>query len=288
LFIFSKSDFLTEEFNNLSDHENLKAENEFLKMKLMLENGAQFGKANDDSQVSPRMENEFLNYIAEFERQSQNPKYITVYDRIKKPTHFKPVAEIADDDIETAWEELSEYLGKYRIYLDACSPNISTRELYRFATEELFKQEMSDMNIPGMNTNFIYDEFYPDPIYDNSRMVQQDLFGDVFRKDDLFYKIHYPETGFAFNDKLFDSRQPYIDMINRFKSAFDEIELNECLVENCVVENDVCKIAGNYSASAVSGNDKTLFQGNYSVELEIGEFGYWDFKKIIIEGFNPQ
>jgi hypothetical protein len=277
-----------QEFEDLSEEERLKAENEFLKMKLMLENGAQFSKPNEDSEISPQIENEFLNYIAEFEKQSQNPKYISVYERIEKPTHFKSVAEIPDDEIATAWEVLSEYLGKYGICLDVCSPNISIRELYRFATEELFKHEMNDMSIPGMNTNFIYDEFYPDPIYDNSRMVQQDLFGDIFRKGDLFYKIHYPKTGFVFNGKHFNSREPYIQLINRFKSFFDEIKVNECIVDNCVLVSDICKVSGRFISTATLGTYKKIFQGNFFVELAIGEFGYWDFKRIQINGFNPQ
>ena len=88
----------------LNNEEALKAENDFLKMKMMLERGAQFGMLSDE--CDPKMENEFLNYIMEFEKQAEYPTYIKVYDKIGKPTHFRPVTEIPDDEMEKAWDEL--------------------------------------------------------------------------------------------------------------------------------------------------------------------------------------
>ena len=54
---------------------------------------------------------------------------IKVFDRIKRPTHFKPLNEIPDNEIGKAWDELDTYLNKYNIDLAVCSPNISNREL---------------------------------------------------------------------------------------------------------------------------------------------------------------
>lgn len=277
---------MSKEFSNLDGEESLKAENEFLKMKLMLERGAQFGSSDGESGISPELENRFLNNIIEFERQADNPVYTTVFDRIGKPDHFQPVAEIPDDKIAQAWDELSEFLEQHGISIDACSPNVTKRELYRFTTEELFKQEITIVDIPGMMTCFIYDEFYPDPIYDNSRMIEQDFFRDIFCKRDLFYDIHYSSRGFEFNDTQYAERQSYIDRINRFKSVFDEIELEECKVKYCTVNENDCQVKGDYRAIAKTSNSENLFQGNYLIELA-RENDYWHIKKIWIERFNP-
>ncbi len=131
------------------DDEKLKNENEFLKMKLMLEQGAQFGSMQIDGKLPSEVENQFLKNIIEFEKQFEEHKIIKILDKIERPDHFKPVDEIPDDEIEGAWDELDEYLQKYGIQLSVCSPNISKRELYRFTTEELFDHEMDDMNLPG-------------------------------------------------------------------------------------------------------------------------------------------
>jgi uncharacterized protein YneR len=279
---------MAEEFDHLNEDEKLKVENEFLKMKLMLEKGASFSSLENKSELPPEIENEFLNYIAEFEKQSENPKYITVFDKIEKPAHFKPVTEIPDAEIDTAWEELSAYLQKYGIYLDVCSPNISNRELYRFTTEELFPHEMNHMNIIGMRTGFIYDEFHPDPVYDNSRMVEQNLFRDIFSKSDLFFEIDYDKAGFAFNGKLYEDRKLFIEKINYFKSLFDEIEATEHTTINCEVNGTDCVVKGKYKAIAKNEGGEMLFEGNFKVELVFHDKDYWYFKDIQIDGFNPE
>ena len=275
---------MPDNFSSLNEEEKLKDENEFLKMKLMLERGASFSIGND-TDLPAGVENEFLNYIEEFEKQFEQHKTTTVFERIEKPREFKPVSEISDSEIEQAWKELSVYLNKYGISLDVCSPNISTRELYRFTTEELFNHEMSDIFIPGMMTNFIYDEFYPDPIYDNSRLVEQNLLHDIFRKENLFYEIHYSKDGFVFNELRYNDFKIYSEKINRVKSLFDQIELEECNIVDCTVNEKESRVTGNYKAIAKNGNSETIFAGNFKVGLVISELGYWDMKEIVINGF---
>ncbi|HEV7781662.1 MAG TPA: hypothetical protein VGO58_10380 [Chitinophagaceae bacterium] len=279
---------MSDEFKGLSQQEKLKAENEFLKMKLMLENGAQFGFANTENEIPPEIENAFLRNIEAFERKSANLKYITVFEKIKRPDFFRPVAEIPDAEIYKAWKDLRRYLARFSISVDVCSPNISNRELYRFTTEELFKHEMEDMNIPGMQTGFIYDEFHPDPVYDNSRMVEQDLFGDIFRKTDLFYEIHYRDKGFVFNNRVYENSKLFVDRINRFKSLFDEIDLTSYSTTACRVMDNNCKVEGSYEATAKTENNISIFKGVFEVDLVLSEIGYWDFKQIRIDGFDPQ
>ena len=156
-------------------------------MKLMLENGAEFEKTEDGVHLSPQVENEFLNYINAFEKQSQNQNYIKVFDKIERPVHFKPASQIPDNEIKVAWETLQEYLQRYHISLDVCSPNVTVRELYRFTTEELFEHEMSDVNVPGMMHGFIYDEFYPDRLYDNTRCAVDDCIAYFLKKAPVEY-----------------------------------------------------------------------------------------------------
>ena len=72
---------MSEEFKHLNEEERLKAENDFLRMKLMLENGAEFGNIESDKDLPPNIENEFLNYIIEFEKHAENPVYIKVFDK---------------------------------------------------------------------------------------------------------------------------------------------------------------------------------------------------------------
>ena len=277
---------MPEDFSHLSEEERLKTENEFLKMKMMLEHGAKFG-GDENSELPPDIENQFLTNMIAFEKQFEEHKTIKVFDKIGRPQHFKPVNEIPDSGIDKAWNELSGYLNKYGIDLSVCSPNISLRELYRFTTEELFEHQTDEMNLPGWSTNFIYDEFHPDPVYDNSRLVQQDLLHDIFRKEELFCEIHYAKNGFLFNDKQYDDYKTYEEKINRFKSMFDEIELLESEVSSCQVKENECEVKGKYKAVAKTEKNELILEGDFRVSLIVSELGYWDMKNIEMGGFNP-
>jgi uncharacterized protein YneR len=275
-----------EDFNHLNEEEKLKAENDFLKMKIMLENGGVFG-GDENNELPAEMENVFLNNIVAFEKQFKENKTIKVFDKIGRPNHFKPVSEIPDDEMDNAWTELSNHLNEHDIDLGVCSPNITARELYRFTTEELFEHETGDMNVPGWTTNFIYDEFHPDPVYENSRQVEQNLLHDIFCKRDLFYEIDYDKAGFVFNKKLYEDREAFIKMINRFKSLFDEIEVTEYTTVSCDVKDTDCVVKGNYVALAKNGNNSIVYKGDFKVELSLNDMDYWYFKNIQIDGFNP-
>ena len=277
---------MEDEFNNLPDGEKLKAENDFLKMKMMLEQGAQFG-GNESGELPIDIENEFLRNVMAFEKQfAKERKTIKLFDKLGKPTQFKPASEIPDGEIDKAWNEIHNFLAEHSINLDVCSPNISNRELYRFTVEELFEYETDDMNLPGWTTNFIYDEFHPDPVYDNSRMVEQDLIKDIFRKGDFFYEINFDDAGFVFNNKLYENRAPFFELLKKFKSLFDEIKMAECNITNCEVDGSNCIVKGNYKASAKTGNEEMNFGGDFKVGLILNDMDYWYFKNIQIDGFN--
>jgi hypothetical protein len=136
------------ERNEKRDEDALKEENEYLKMKLMLESGAHFG--NLGAELPPEIENQFLQNIAEFEKQSATARKIKVFDKIKRPSQFLPINDIPDEMIDESWQKLADYINEHGVDLTVCSPNVSKRELYRFTVEELFEFEMDDLNIPGM------------------------------------------------------------------------------------------------------------------------------------------
>lgn len=69
-----------------------------------------FIRGEECEALNPELENAFLNNIIEFEKQFQQRKAITIFDKIGKPQHFKPVHEIPDAAIETKWNNLLEYM----------------------------------------------------------------------------------------------------------------------------------------------------------------------------------
>jgi hypothetical protein len=260
-----------------------------MKMKLMLENGAKFEVPPEakGEEMDPFIENCFLKNIIEFEKQYEQHKTIKIFDKIGRPTHLPPVAHIPDKDIDRAWRDLYDLLIKHRIELSVCSPNISSREMYRFATEELFELEIDDINVPGMISGFIYDEFYPDPVYDNSRAALEDCITYIldtqplrsthhFRKENLRLNHHFPLTIDEF--KL---------IVNRFKDLFDDVQLIEKKIRSCNLEEKTCLVAGEYKMNAFMDKENYKFAGSWEVGFELDEeFGYWHIVEVRIEQIN--
>lgn len=278
-----------DDFNNLNDEEKLKAENEFLKMKLMLEQGAHFG-GDGETKLPTELENEFLKNIMTFEKQYEERKTIKLFDKIGQPRQYKPVNEIPDSEIEKAWNELSDYLSEHGINLDVCSPNISARELYRFTIEELFEHEMDDMNLPGWSTNFIYDEFHPDPVYESEKAVKEELFPALFKVkpvDDFFHCLYGKEI--LLNGKLYATSEEVKAAFNRLKSFFKKIELKKLIIDFCeVINTEKTIVKGTYKAiaRAIDDGDKVIFEGQFLVELNPDDLGYWSIKEIQMGGIN--
>jgi hypothetical protein len=278
---------MNEDFNHLSDEEKLKAENEFLKMKLMLEQGAQFGTMQADSELPAGIENEFLNYIMAYEKQAVERKMIKIFDKIERPNHFKPVNEIPEDEIENAWNNLDEYLRKYSIELSVCSPNISDRELYRFTTEELFNHEMNDMNVPGMMSCFTYDEFYPDYKYDNTRHAVEDCIEVILKKKHFDWMPLLKKENLRINNHYPVSEKEYINLINRFKDAYEDIQLQEMNDPVCTIEGNSCYVKGNYDVTLTFSSEEIFINGEWMVEYEFDEdFGFWEIANVQVEGIN--
>ena len=264
--------------------ENLKNENEFLKMKLMLEQGAKFGTTSTDTGLNAGIENQFLNYIMEYEKQAAEKKMIIVFDKIGKPIYFKPVDEIPDDEVENAWNELDEYLKKYGIELSVCSPNISNKELYRFTTEELFDYEMNNINIPGSVTHFTYDEFYPDHKYDNTRHAVEDCIGVILKKQHFDWMPLLKNENLRINDHYPISEKEYINLINRFKESYEDIQLQDMNDLGCTIDGNCCFVKGNYNVTLKLSSEEIFVKGNWMVEYEFDEeFGFWEISNVQIE-----
>lgn len=271
------------------EKENLKNENEFLKMKMMLESGARFGSMSE-KKLAPDIENQFLNYIMAFEKQAQERKMIKVFDKIKRPTHFKPVDEISDDNIDNAWKMLDEYLNKYGIDLGFLSPKVTARELYRFTFEELFDYEMDDMDVPGMMSCFTYDDFYPDQEYENKRTSVDDVIEHIFEKEPFKWMHHFRNENLRLNKHFPLTQDKFKNLVNRFKEAYLDMKLEPINQEEdtlCVFEKENCQVKGPFKLTLKLPLEEIIIEGNWTVKFELDEkFGYWYIINVQIEGIN--
>jgi hypothetical protein len=275
---------MKENYPSLNQEEKLRADNEFLKMKLMLERGAEFTGISGQS-LPPQLENQFLRNIIEFEKQSDDQGYIKLFEKLGRPAQFKSVNEIKDNEIEAAWEELSSFLYQHSISLGVCSPRVSRRELYRFVTEELFQQDIIGASIPGMMHGFIYDEFYPDPIYDNTCAAVNDCIQHMLNADVFEWMHHFRDSGLRLNEHFPLTREQFKMLVNQFKKAYDSVDNMEITDVHCTVGENASYVKGRYALKLLLQNELIHFSGEWMVEFELDDkWGYWYIIHVKIEG----
>jgi hypothetical protein len=136
--------------------ENLRMENEVLRLKLKAELGTE---AHFIADLPAHLENEFLKNILSFENTIAGKKQIKVFDLLGKPD-FIPAGELYDEDIELAFDRITELLNEKQIVVDF-SGTYDSRTKYKFITEELFELETHEATESGMFIHFNYEDFHP-------------------------------------------------------------------------------------------------------------------------------
>ena len=136
--------------------ENLRMENELLKLKLQAQFGAKLGEGET---LPPEIENEFLKNVFAFEQNLGDYTPIKVVELLGSPD-FKKAAELDEASLKIEYDRLIELLNEKSMAVDFIRPR-NDRFMYQFITEELFDHE-TDNSMPGMTMNFIYEEFHAD------------------------------------------------------------------------------------------------------------------------------
>ena len=146
---------------NFSDdrEENLRIENEILKLKMQAELGGMF---IGNKKIPPEIENQFLRQVQQFEESWQKEKgnYIKVHEFIGSP-QFKKAEQLKPGEFKIELDRITRVLQNKNVQLHM-SKEYDPVMMYKFITEELFEHEMENILLPGWTMNFIYEEFHPE------------------------------------------------------------------------------------------------------------------------------
>jgi hypothetical protein len=139
--------------------ENLRIENEFLKLKLKAQFGDAF-KFEGYEGLTPEIENSLLKKAMHYEDEYLNNKQITIYDRLARPA-FLPIAQLTAEKLKEAVNNIFQLLEAQEIILKFNHGPYEDEVLYQFLTEEFFLQKVDKRSIPGIQSNFVYEDFKP-------------------------------------------------------------------------------------------------------------------------------
>ncbi len=278
-----------EQDNPLSNNpeENLKIENELMRIKLQAQYGEAFQmEANEN--LPPEIENQFLKNILQFEQEYASMEFATVYERTGKP-FFKPLAEMEPDGILPAIKNLQTRMEENGIILDFIDGPYPAATMYRFITEEFFNHEVSKTAVAGMTDNFAYEEFHPNHKADIEKRTHEFLLG--------WFRRIIDDVADATNDECIMpggkvmKKKEMIDKIKIFFDAFtdfagDGYNINDISFQ---LQNEVRKGMGfaegmlKYDA-IIDNGEKIHYEGPYKLYMQLEE-NWWSVFYFVMPGF---
>jgi hypothetical protein len=274
---------MSKKSQKLSKEEELQQENNLLKAKLIAESGAVFPK-DDASQLDPEIENEWLNYIYNYEQLHKDAPTVTIYEKIGKPS-FKASHELDENQLSAELTILLDCMLKNSIEL-TCLCEYDDRVIYDFITEELFLYELQDMNMKGFFTCFTYEEFHPNHDYDLRRQAEDFITA-------LLDKEWHEMDGTFINPVLINvtgeviSKSDFIRNIQIFQNSHHAFDIKEQEITNAWfdLEKGEATVDLDLSYDAVLQKEKRSFSGKTRLSFLL-EDGYWNINQALVPGFN--
>ena len=108
-------------------------ENLLLKAKLILKGGF----FNQERELPPEIENEFLKNVLEFEETEPVPMYQYLHI---EPDAFPAEKDLSEEELEKQYTRLEQILNDHNIVIDL-QPDLPIRVAYKYLTEEALPRE---------------------------------------------------------------------------------------------------------------------------------------------------
>jgi len=265
----------------LSPEEQLRMENEIEKLKLSAFNDAQFFTSEE---LPPEIESEWLKYIAHFEKDWEDVERITITEKLEHP-QFPAPETLTEREIEDKLEEVQQRMADEGIFLDTIC-KVPAAEVYRFITEELFLEEIDDVDIEGMQTVFIYEEFYPNDELDIEQTITDFMLqmGDSQFHDYLHTNVA-EQCENAKGNAI--SGETAVEKAIAFSNLYDQLELGHItnLKFTFNEHRQRAQVTFNIAYQAISKQKTTNFEGKATATLCKGKLGYWNISSFEIPGF---
>lgn len=264
--------------------ERLRMENDFMKMKLMLEHGARFHSGKDGTGLDPSVEYAFLKQVLAFEEEYASGRRTTVFEKLGRPSDIRPLQGLADGEIGEALSQMHRRLNTQGIHITTLSPDVDPRELYRFMTEELMQVELCAADSPGMHC-FVYDEFHPDPRHQNERTAVDLCIRLVLQKRNL---MHMFPAGRPLRlngyEKLGETE--FRRKVHAFKSRYEDIVPVRIEATRTELRDDRCRVAGTHVTGLCLEGRCDRVKGDWQVGFCLDSQGEWLVTEVQIGGID--
>jgi hypothetical protein len=262
--------------------EELRADNEQLKLKLKLEHGMLTYESNG---LNPQLEKQWLRYIYDHEQLYRECESISVYDYIGRPP-FIAIEQLERKQVTAELERILSVMQEHGVQLD-CMCEYDDAVIYRFVTTELFGVEMDNIRMPGLVNHFTYEDFHMNNQYEIER-IGIDLIKSIYNHE---WRAEYDSVWVGAAVKcngISHDFQGFSSVITGFQQRHSLLEIRELHVIEVSVDeiNGRGQVLANlvYLAQQHYGLQRVL-DGECLVSFERDrETGYWSVIDINMPG----
>lgn len=266
--------------------EQLRIENELLKLKMQAELGAVF---SDNKNLPPEVEQEFLKQVQAFHDQQQHAPLIKVRDLLNIAPPPTSSDQLSAEALPLAWEQLELQLNEKNLQV-IFSDEIDEKTRYDFVVNELFELEIMK---PAAGTNWIFDyeEFHPDHIKDMARRTEEFI-------NDFFRNSITEEAPFLARELVTPggktiSIQDLLHKIQLFHDLFSELKSYDYKIEDTHMEaaqepdsalTGTVEGAVRYAVITEAQEEQEMF-GPFRLSFRYAN-GWWEITGFSIQGFS--
>jgi hypothetical protein len=262
--------------------EELGAENELMKLKMMAEFGGDFIGSED---IPAEVENHFLKQIMSFHKQHDKSSLTTVYKFIGEP-EYNHVSDMTDKEVKKELKRLFGLMNKNGVSLDVLAET-PEREVYRFITEELFKHEIEEVKMKGWVNHFVYEEFHPNADYDVRSAVSYCI-PAIFNKGQVLFEEHFSED---LKDSLGLSTdiEDLKEKISAFWQHFHSVKMESYKITELVMDEEKktahVKAKVIYKTQKEKGKKYLIETTSVEIALKRSEYmeSWWEIAQLVSE-----
>jgi hypothetical protein len=213
---------------------------------------------------------------------------VTIYECIGKPA-YKKADELKPEEVEQALTCIMELMHSKNILLDVLG-QYELSVIYKFITEELFQQQVREVNVPGYMHSFIYEEFHPNHHVDIAR-TSQDFLNHWFEKAFDGNSTEFANQLVTTEGQMFSREEVIAKLCNcldsyqsftniKFKGSDTSFEWND------EEARGMGHSEGMFSYDAGIENSETIHvEGPFKLYM-INEDGFWRIFYFIFPGFS--
>jgi hypothetical protein len=260
--------------------EQLRMENDIIKMKLMLEYGASFSSGRLNAPMNPAIEHAFLKQVLAMEEMKKQGKTITIFEKLGSPDDIAAPGELSAAELPAALDKLQERLAIHGIKVKPVEKDIDPADFYRFLSTDLMQMKIADENAIDC---FLLREPTEEDGQLLERIAQQEglkgiIAGNVPPRE-ISARHPLRLNGFEHYDRTSVQHR-----LMRFRAPFDDVLGLDKKITRTILEQEKCAVHGTHATALCLKDRCEIIRGDWYVSFVRNESDEWCIAEIDIDG----